>query len=170
MPRSISQSLRNELEASSSSDYIVLLLEITHSTLSTPIRVANDLVDYYFNGNAYVGYPFMLEIMSDDDRPPRGRLSIQNVDQRIGEAVRGITTPLGIQLTALAQSDYAAPIDGLRSPVGTPTVEYVAAGLLLREVSVDAIAVQGELTTYDISSEPWPAVRSTPDLLPGLES
>lgn len=171
MTRSFSTGFRNQLESIRSDGVLVHMAVIDHDDLAEPIRIVNDVVDYVFEGETYLGFPFAIELLTDDDRPPRGRLTVQNVDRSIGEAVRSIDTAPTVRIMLLADQDFASAVDGngVRQEVGSPTPEYDAPFLLLQNVEVDAMTVSGELNSYDPTSEPWPAIRSTPDRLPGLE-
>lgn len=172
--RSFSATFRNELEASSSEEHILVLLKISDSSGLAPARVVSDTVDYLYDDGAgeqrYVGFPFVIELLSDDGRPPRGRLTIQNVDARIGARVRLLTEAPSMILTVLASADFGAATGDpkTRSAIGTPAIEYQALHLALRNIKVDAMAVSADIVSYDYTSEPWPAIRSTPNLLPGL--
>lgn len=170
--RDFSQSFRAGFEDPNSPDLIVVLLTLTAG--ASVLRVANDVVDYVYGGETYLGFPFQFELLTDSDRPPRGQLSVQNVDQRIGQAIQALSEAPAMEITVLADQDFgaAALVDGVktRTEIGTPVVEYQASSLVLRNISVDAIAVTGEIQTYDYTSEPWPRIRTTPELLPGLEA
>ena len=170
MPRVISTDLRRALEEPRSNEYIVILLEITHPQISQPIRVANDVVDYRYDSNLYIGFPFIIEVVTDNERVPRGQLSIQNVDQRISDAIIDLTTPPKLRIICFANSDFTDEIvDGARNAVGVITPEYEANHLVFNSISIDAMKISGDITSFDMASEPWPAIRSTADRLPGLD-
>jgi hypothetical protein len=169
MPRAISSSFRRELEEPRSEEFVVVLLTISDTTLRTPIRVANDTVSYIYNGDTYVGFPFEVELVDDSIRIPTGRIRIQNVDRQIGEAILNLTDSPILTITVLASADFGALSNGVRAPLGTPTVEYEAINLIFNNISVNAMEVTGELGSFDMTNEPWPAIRSTADRLPGLD-
>jgi hypothetical protein len=189
----ISASLRRALEEPRSNTYVVVLLEITHPQLGKPIRVANDVVDYVFEDNTYIGFPFDIEIVGDVTTTPRGQLSIQNVDQRISDAILSLTTPPRLRILLFSSDDFGE--------VGEPSIfadseevfaddeettvdagdtrnrtisdgavpEYEASHLVFGNISVDVMRISGEIVSFDMSNEPWPAIRSTADRLPGLQ-
>lgn len=173
MPRAITTPLRRALEEPRSAEYIAILLRITHTTLLEPIRVANDVVDYIYQDETYLGFPFEIELVSDSANVPRGQLRIQNVDRRIGEAIIRLTSPPQLSILLFAQSDFGDISSGsrVREPLTDtdPVPEYEAHHLILSNVSVNAMAVAGEIQSFDMSNEPWPAIRTTADRLPGLE-
>lgn len=175
--RAIDALLRRALEEPRSDEYIVVMLRIMHDTLSTPILVANDVINYVIGTETYIGFPFKMEILGDTNQSPRGRIEIQNVDRRIGEAVISLTTPPKLSILLFASSDFsdvmaASPGDrqDTRFELEENTIpEYEANHLILGNISVDALQISGEVQSFDMSSEPWPAIRSTGDRLPGLE-
>ncbi len=166
--RTLSTAFRTSLEASANPDAVMVFATITHATLADPIRVVNDIVDYQWQGNRFTGVPFMIELLSDTDAPPTAKSRMQNVNGVIGQAVLGLVSSPRIQLDILASSDFADPVDNLRVEIGSPTAEYSAPRLRLRNVSGDAMMVEGELYSFDLSREPYPVIRTTKDRLPGL--
>lgn len=168
MPRVISTDFRNNLEASANPDAVLIFATITHATLADPIRIVNDIVDYVWQGKTYTGIPFQIELLTDNDAAPSAKIRIQNVNGVIGQAVLGLKSSPRIQLDVLASSDFGAAVANVRTEIGTPTVEYSAPRLRLRNVSGDAMMVEGELWSYDVSREPFPAIRATKERLPAL--
>lgn len=169
MPRSIPAVVRRELEAPQTALFLLVLAEITHPDLLEPARVANDVVSYSLGGNLYVGIPFEIELLSDGDRPPRGRLGVSNVDQRIAEVVLALSSPPRVKLEIYDGSDFAAPdASRVRAAIGTPTPFYSARHLRLKNISGNVASISGELTSWDPGRETWPSIRATRDRLPGL--
>lgn len=174
--RQLSPNLRRALEEPRSQEYVVVLLRIEHETIANPILVANDVINYVYNGETYFGFPFEIELVGDGAQVPRGQLRIQNVDRQIGEAVLNLTTPPRLSILLFAQSDFAeaqAVGDGVYEDTRFEnegiTPEYEANHLIFGSISVNAMDVTGEIVSFDMSNEPWPALRSTADRLPGLE-
>jgi hypothetical protein len=168
MPRTLTTTFRNNLEASANPDIPVLFATITNPLLADPIRVVNDVVDYQWQGELYIGFPFMIELVTDSDRPPSAKIRMQNVNGVIGRMVQRLKTTSRIRLDVIASSEFADPVANLRIEIGTPTVEYTADMLRLRNVNGDAMMVEGELWSFDMSREPYPAIRTTKNRLPGL--
>lgn len=174
MPRALSQTFRRELEEPRSAEFLVVLLTIEAPTLADPIRVANDTVNYNYNGDTYLGFPFEFELVDDSasGRIPTGRIRIQNVDRQIGEAIVNLTQSPSVTITILASADFADTLSGddERFPiVDEPVIEYQATNLMFTNISVNAMEITSELISFDMTSEPWPAVRTTTDRLPGLD-
>lgn len=154
MARTLSATARQALYAQETGEVFLLLLTIDHATLESPIRVANNFEDIVSNGNTYVAFPFQITLPDDlDDHPPAMRLSIDNVDRAIVEAVRSIASPPTITLDVIL---VAAP----------DTVEASFTGFTLRNCDYDALVVEGDLALEDVLNEPFPAGSFTPDLFP----
>ncbi len=80
--------------ADSSDDPTLALLTITHAELPEPIRLVANNVNIVSRGNTFTAFPFVLTLpgASDGGTTP-ARLQIDNIDQRIVQAIRAITTP-----------------------------------------------------------------------------
>lgn len=171
MPRVITPALRRAIEEPRNEEQIIVLLEITHPEIAEPIRVANDVVSYYWDGHTYYGFPFEFEMLVDSNLVPRGQLRVQNVDQRMSEAILRLTSPPELSILVFAGSDFTEELsENRRLPVSADVEpEYEAHHLVFGDISVDAMAITGEVISFDMSNEPWPAIRSTADRLPGLD-
>lgn len=164
--RTLTAAFRTELESPQSGELPITFATITHPDLLNPIWVNNDIVDYVYNGNTYLGTAFEIARLNDDEQQPRVRFAINNVDQSIGELFLGFRSAPAVKIELFARSDFTEDIP--RVAVGTPTVQFSAAHLLLRNISGDVMTISGELCGQDFAREPWPAIRSTPDIMPAL--
>ena len=174
MPRDIDADHRAALEASAGEDDPLCFLVLDHDDLAAPIRVVSDTgtedgepVEWTYGGNDYIAFPFVLEWVTDNDGPPTARIEIANVDRTIGEVLRGLTSPATVSLTVIPPSEFVTTTNP-RTEIGTATVIMSAANLSLRDVEVDAVSVRGTLASLDDTREPYPALRATQALLPGL--
>lgn len=173
MPRTITPSVRQSIEASASSELLLCFATITHPNLSQPVYVVADVVDYIYGGNRFYGIPFNFKLLTDSDRVAGAQIAIPNVDQIIGNIVQKIAgTWPRLKLEVLVGSDFGSitTVDGrkTRQALGTPTVEYSADHLRITQVTGDAIQVQGTISGIDLSREPWPSSRATKSRLPAL--
>lgn len=171
MPRSLSTNFRRDLEASRASDIALLFVTFSHETWASPVYLVNDVVDYTYNGNHFIGYPFKIQLLADDEKPPKGQFIIQNVDRRIGELLLGLVFSPRMQIEILAGSGWNTAIDGgtnSRLPIGTPTPEYIAQRMQVWDVTVNAMTVTMSFGPPDVTSELWPVPRATKQNTPGL--
>jgi hypothetical protein len=155
MVRQVTSTFWEALSFSATDEDFVVLATISHPNLGEPIRVCSDTVDLVSNGNTFIGFPFEFTLPSDNDGPPKGKLRIQNVDRRIGEVVLTLDTAVDLQLDVV-----------LRSEPDTLQVSYKT--LKMRNITGDALAIEGEISVRDYTALPWPKTRSTKGLLPGL--
>ncbi len=166
MARTIGADFRDAIEASLSSEVLVWFATISHSALAVPLTANSDIVDYVYNGLIYRGCAFAFTFVADDDQPPRGAITIENVDQEIGNTLIGLTDSPTLHLQLMARSDFDSGVP--RNPIGTPTVEIDAPLLKLRNVKGNVMQLTADVYGYDLTTEPWPSVRSTKARLPGL--
>lgn len=138
-------------------EVISVLLEITHASIATPIRVTDNGEDIVHNGDTYTAFPFTIELPADNDQLPVARLTLANVDGRIGEAVEAINTPPTVSIKLVLAS--------------TPNnVELEFSGFEMRSIKINAVAVEAELYQVSVTSEPWPSLRVTPAKFPAIFS
>lgn len=164
--RTLASSFRSALEARYNGDAIVIFATVTHGDLASPLYFNSDIVNYVYGGNTYIGAAFALTLVTDDEQTPQAKVAIHNVDQVIGSTIQGLATSPAIAIQIFAKSDFTD--DNPRVVIATPTVEYSAPILYLRNVSCDAMQLSADLYSMDISTEPWPAIRATKDRVPGL--
>jgi hypothetical protein len=155
MPRVVTSAFWEAMSFSASDEDFVVLATISHPSIAPPIRVVSDTQDLVSNGETFIGFPFEFALPTDSDSPPKGRIRIQNVDRRIGQVVLSLSTAVDLQLDVV-----------LRSDPNTLQVSYK--NLKLRNITGDAIALEGEIGVQDYSTIPWPRIKATRALLPGL--
>ena len=156
MSRSLSSAARQSVYAAETGEAFIILLTLSHASLAIPIRVTSDAVVTTSRGNSFIPFPFDLILPDDqDNRSPRARLVIDNVDRQIVQAVRSLSSAA----TVLIEIIRAASPD---------TVEAQFVDFKLTNVSYNAMRVEGNLTIEDFTSEPFPAASFSPSLFPGL--
>ncbi len=156
MSRALSQTARQALYAGETGEVFLVLLTLSHPSLTEPIRVSSDAVNTVSRGDTFIAYPFDLFIPDDtESASPRARLTIDNIDRQIVAAVRNATTAPSILIEIVLASD-------------PDTVEASFPDFKLTNVKYDAISVSGDLTIEDFTSEPWPAAVFSPANFPGI--
>lgn len=163
----LSQRFRNAIEAPFTDEVFLAFVTITHPNLAEPIRVVDDVKDFMLGGERFFGFPFYFDLPSDTEQAPRGKLTIQNVDRIIGEKIRAIITPAMLTVQLYSSVDFDLTVSP-RTPIGTPSLEYEARHLRIANASVDAMQITADILSWDLSQEPWPAVRATKGMLPAL--
>lgn len=84
MARGYSAAYKSTLAQVSAPEVGLILLELTHSSLSEPVRIVNDVVDLVSNGQTYIGLPFKCVLPDDfDGQLPKAQLTIDNVGKEL---------------------------------------------------------------------------------------
>jgi hypothetical protein len=157
MPRNYSAHFRSRINATAADEAPLILLEIAHPTLATPIRVVNDTQDLVSNGNLYVGVAFAIWLPDDiEGQMPRARLAIDNVGRELVEPIEN---------SGGAQGATVRVMQVLRSQ---PDVIEWEATLDMRNVEMTQAQITGELGYEDILNRPAIAMRYDPASSPGL--
>jgi len=177
MPRDIPISLDASLDDQVSADATLMTVTIVHPTLTVPVRAVSspfgdNVGDHIIAGQRYYGIPFKLTIVSDDDRPPRGRLELLNYGLIVGRAVLAMKSRCRLTIELYAAADFTEDRFGdppAHQPIGTPAPIYRAPWLTLINVSGQTW-ITGDIAPYgpDLTVEPASPVRATQDILPGL--
>lgn len=180
MAREFETAYLTELNSRRSAELQLVFVTITPVTGQsfTPIRVVNDgsqpggrPIEFIIDGETWIGVPFQLQLLTDDDRPPRGKLGVLNVNQEIGLALDGLRASPRIKLDIWRSSDFtrrAAPDDHQFDVNSGQEPRLTADYLRLRNVEVDGLWAQADIVSWEVASEPYPGVRATQDRLPGL--
>jgi hypothetical protein len=157
MSRALSTLAKQAVFAQETGEVFLLLLTISHASLSTPIRVVADMQDVVSRGDTFTALPFGFVLPAErEDQIPRCRLWIDNVDREIVTAIRNAT---GSAPTLLAEIVLRAQPD---------TVEASFDGYTLRDADYDVVQVSGDLSLEDPLNEPYPADSFTPNLFPAV--
>lgn len=169
MPRNVTASFRRLAEANFSDEVDLCFLTITHPVIIDPIRVVWDTKDFIYGGNTFTGFPFDMQILSDDESPPTAKLQIQNIDPRIGDSIKALRSPPRLKIELLSSADFNLNVDprtAISSP--TPTVIYSADRLFLTNVTVDVLVITADIVGWDYLQRVWPGQRAMKSSFPGL--
>lgn len=166
MPRTIATSFLNSMQASNSDDIPILFVTLTGSPFGV-LRLNSDNADYIYNGNLFSGVSLDVQIVSDDDQPPRAQIVFMNINRVVSDDVLGLVDSPVVKIELLSSADFNLAANP-RTQIGTPTVEYTADLLRLSNVMADALSVTATLISWDFTSEPYPGITGTQRRLPGL--
>jgi hypothetical protein len=138
------------------SEVFLVLLTIEHIELVDPIRLCNNNEEVVSRGQTYIAFRFDIQLpTSESESPPKARIKVDNVDRRITESVRIITSPPTITMEVIRAS----------SP---NTVELSLPGFTLTNVTYNALTVSGDLGMENFLLEPYPGLSFDPGRFPGL--
>ena len=138
------------------SDLPLILLTISHASLTEDIRVANNKVNVTSAGLEYIGFPFDIQLPdSKEDSQPTAKLTICNVSREIGQAIRLISTPPSVKITVVRQS--------------TPDImEAEFVGMRLNNVKYNMLTVTADLQFEDLTREEYPSIKFSPSIFGGI--
>jgi hypothetical protein len=124
------------VNASSTASAFLTLLTINAGDLP-PLRVVNDLKAHTSRGNTFEAYPFSIILASNvADSQPTVSLTIDNVDQRIVDYIRGFEDAPTVKIEMVLSSSL-------------DRVERAVNFLRLASVTYDALKVSGTLMPID---------------------
>lgn len=153
--RTLSSTALGSAFAPQTDEVWLVLLTITHPSLAAPLRFVNDYQSLVSRSNVFLAFPFEVEFPEQDaDSPGEARLTIDNIDRSIVNTIRSISSPPEVMMEVVLASQ-------------PDTVEAVFSGLILRNVTYDAVKVSGVLRFEDIMTEPV-SVQMTPARFPGM--
>lgn len=133
----------------------LILLTLTHPSLSAPLRLVNNMEDITSRGDVYTALSFEVRLPDQDpDTATVAQLRIDNVDQRIVAAVRALQSPPKVDLEVILASD-------------PDEIEIAFTDMTLRNVTYDQAYVTGELSFEAIFVEPV-SLLMTPARFPGM--
>jgi len=156
VPRALSATAKQAIHAQETGEVFLMLLTIAHASLTPSLRFANNTVDVTSRGNTYLGWPFQVVLPQEfDDQLPVVQIQIDNIDRRIMEGVRLLTSPPAVTLEVVLAS---AP----------DTVEAGPFAFTFKGCDYDSLVVSGTLLFEDVLNEPYPRYAFTPGLFPGL--
>lgn len=154
--RDLSSSARSALFSSDTSEVFLVLLEVSHAELAEPLRFVYNNEAVVMGGNTF--FPAAFDFVLPDDvegRLSSARLSICNVDRRVVEAVRAISSPPSVRVWVVL--------------AGNPEqVEVGPYDFYLLNVRYDARTVSGELVVSSVCDRELPALRYSPYDFPAL--
>ncbi len=163
MSRDVSAATKSALFATETDAVFVILLTITHDEVAPDLYFAGNSQDVVHDSKTFVAYPFELSLPPQtEDRPPVATLRIDNVHREIVNAIRKMATAPKVQMDIVRVSENS---------LGTIIVDEVEASFVdfrLRNVSYNALVVEGELTLEHFVEEPYPAHVFSPLDFPGM--
>lgn len=157
MVKPYSSQYKSTLAKVSSEEAPLVLLEITHPSLSIPVRVVNDMQDVMSNGSLFLACPFRFVPPDDyENQLPKARLAIDNV---------GRDLMYWIETTSGGQGSAVRAMNIMRS---RPDQIEWSISMNLYNVQVTMKEVTAELGFDNLFAKPAVARQFRPDNSPGL--
>lgn len=159
MSRNLSAVALASQNAQDTDEVWLMLLRIKHAEI-TPngmLRCVNNMEDITggSDNETYTSYPFQVALPGEEEgQAAVAQLRIDNVDRRIVEAIRGLSSAPTVDIEIILASQ--------------PTVvEIGLEGMTMRAVEYDKIVITGTMTFEEIFTEPV-SLDMTPARFPGM--
>lgn len=157
MSRQYSSQYKSTLAKVSAEEAPLVLLEISHASLTTPVRVVNDMQDLTSNGNLFIACPFRYVLPDDfENQLPKARLAVDNV---------GRDLMYWIETSAGGNGSTVKMMQVMRSR--PDTVEW-SITMNLYNVQVTMKEVSAELGFENLFAKPAVLLQYRPDNSPGI--
>lgn len=151
MSRSLSTAFKTATNKQQTGEAFLLLLEINHDDLDTPLRFVNNTEDVTSNSDVYTAFPFEISLPSDrEDQLPTVTLAIDNIDRTLVSTIRDITSPPTASVSVIMASD-------------PDTIEAGPYDFTIKDASYTAEVVTSSLAFEDILNEAFPGDSFTPN-------
>ena len=157
MARAYSAEYKSTLAATSAPEAPIILLEITHSGLTEPVRVVNDTQNITSNGHEYIACAFRCTLPDDlENQLPKATLSVDNVGK---ELMYWVETSAG---------GYGAQAHFMQVMRSRPDLVEWEITLALSNVKATVQEVSADLGYDNIFSRPAITMRYDPFSAPGI--
>jgi hypothetical protein len=155
MARALSPTALAAINAPECEEVFLWLMKIRNDEI-VDINVVNNTEDITSNGEVYTAFGFGIILSEDDgERLPEVRLTIDNVDRMLIDEIRGVSTPLIVDLSLVLASN-------------PDNVEMEFPKMTLRRVSYNETLITGTLVVAEILASRFPADKMSPLDYPGL--
>jgi hypothetical protein len=157
MARSLPTSVITAVNSQTTTKVFLVLLEISHSDVST-FYLVNNTENIVSGANTYIAFPFAVTLPPDDpELQVRARLTLSHV-----------TSELNILRTLAGQRERVAfTLKVIEASAPTVILQRVS-GLVAASVSYNAEAMNIDLTIDNFLTEPFPSATFSPSTFPGI--
>jgi hypothetical protein len=140
--------------AQQTSEVWLVLLTLSHPSLSDSLRFVNDYASHTSGSDIYIAFPFEIEFPSaDPDSIPEARINIDNIDRSVVKSMRSFGSAPTVTIEVVLASQPSI-------------IEASYTDMTLRDVHWDVQSIGGVLRFEDLSTEPV-SVQMTPARFPG---
>jgi hypothetical protein len=91
MARIISPAYAKQINATASTEPVLVLLELRHRLLAEPLRMVNDVADLTHDGQTYTALPFQISMPDEPDgKTPRAAVGVVNVGRDLVDVLEDL--------------------------------------------------------------------------------
>lgn len=154
--RNVSVDNRKQIEIVQGDAALLAFATLSHPQLSEPIRVVNNTVDVVFEDFNFVGFPFELKLLTDSETVPKGNISFQNVDRRIGNTILALKDRIKLRIQVAFADDLE-----------DPWLDYNF--MEISNVHLGLATISGDITVgQEFLQDLYPATRTQQLAFPGV--
>lgn len=152
----LSNELLAQLFAQESNDPFLILVTMTHSSFSSPIRFVNNQEQIISRGNTFQSFPVKITLPIDDgDRAREVSLEMDNVSLEFIDELRSITTAVTVKLELVLAS---LP----------DQVQMVLEDLKINSITYNKARIIARLIVDDFLNTELTCERYSPNNFPGI--
>lgn len=147
---------------------LLAFLVLSHPALPGGVlRYVTDVLPYIWGGDRFdpIG-GIEIPLVDDGESGPQLRITIPNIDRRVGQFLRSASGRIRIDQFLLSTEDFDLSVNP-RTEVGTASAVYAMTNFELVEGLADALAADLTIQLRDYSQAQF-GVYATQSLLPGL--
>ncbi|MYZ41425.1 DUF1833 family protein [Schauerella aestuarii] len=155
--RNISLNGRRNILATSPEESLLIMLEISHPDLTSPVRIVNDTQDLVSQGLTFSSCPFAITLPDDaEGQLPQATLQVDNVDQALMGWLEVSRGGQGAKCRILMVSE------------ATPNIRELDMLLDLTSISANNLTVSAQLGFVNTLGRSAVAKTFNPQSAPGL--
>jgi len=167
MARYSDNSVRSDLYSPQSPNALLPFAVVSHDNLPEPLRFVSDPLDFVLDGETYLGCPFSIRLLSDNDKTPVATLVVNSVTRKMSSLLKQVKGRVKLKLELRSTADFDLSVVP-RVSVGTVQPLYSFNHFELIDITCNPIQVTAKVILRDYSQEPWPGQRATQSRCPGL--
>jgi len=155
VPRNLSDIVKTQMLAQETDAAFWILLELSHASLSTPLRFCTN--NETINRLGVDWYPSFFDVNLPSEQPeqlPKVTLTIENIDRTLIDALRALDTPLAVKLYVATSADVDLAVGPFE--------------FTWRDTQYDATTIQASLESEDLLNQRYPKDEFIPSKFPGL--
>jgi hypothetical protein len=152
----ISAAFRRGANSQYNQDGVYILVTVTHTEVAETYYLTDAPEIVTSRGIPFLPIPMEPTISEDSpDRAPQAKLLIANIDRRLVTILRStnIAADIKLEVVKISDPDY---------------VEAILDNFKMKDVTYDAMTIEGTLSLEELFSEPFSDYNFTPQTAPGL--
>lgn len=158
--RNLFAELQAQLHKQNITEVILPIIEITHSSFDSPVRLVRNTENITSDGEEFVAYAFDIKLPDDkSDQPTEATIAIDNVNKLIGRTIQGL---------AENPNDKALVSCWLIIASDPDVRQLMFSELTVQDFEIDEFTVAVSLSNDPLSDELVPADQFNLANAPGL--